>query len=550
MSLFDVLWNVPEAGMPSVPTVAPFDLALGPPTSALARLDALTDGGGNAPPLSFLNPRATAAGVGSNNRIASPTFQGDFEEEDSDSDGNDNDGTASADTTSLGNPRGRIDYSICDEFDFFATDGEADNDGVGCAVGAHGRAGQDISGKEQRLLQSLLGSSTDVCGIDDPDATEDEEEEQGNIPQRDVVIRSPYFSSPSRHRRGQKRFAPTPSSGTQQPSTPTSQRPHKRFRPNGDTGQETEDEDEEEEGEQELVAPLYSYSNSVYREGQGLIDGEGGFSSSAPQSPSRTAPDSQDLLLRMSRIRPGQNCCDTYPQAGEPEQVWCFGCRWGAPGHKPVDNLKIREFVREFVNLIMDGSTSEANIATVVEKNYEAIIRRPAMALGQTLPRWPASVVLRHIYNMTEPRIVNSLVLRRQKDLVYNLHRYAFDGGGKPDLAVIRVLNQSQRELRELYRPVTKDAFGYNEHLTADTWKGSIFVHPERVARTTNSGAGVITATNTAAGAQDSGGAFPGAPIAARPEQAGVRQPAVSAGGQDTGALRGPANDEELVRRV
>ena len=99
------------------------------------------------------------------------------------------------------------------------------------------------------------------------------------------------------------------------------------------------------------------------------------------------------------------------------------------------------------------------------------------------------------------------------------------------DLAAVRAWNQLSRELRELYHVVPKEAFGYNESLVADAWAGTVLIHPSRVGPPSNRRG------------------FAGAPVASASQQAGARGSAVGAGGADTGELRGPSNDEVLVRR-
>jgi hypothetical protein len=243
---------------------------------------------------------------------------------------------------------------------------------------------------------------------------------------------------------------------------------------------------------------------------------------------------------------------------GGPEnaRVWCFGCQWGARGHQPVDNEKIRELVQCFMSLILGGSTTLENIAQIVSHTYRVTIRDPARALGQRLPDWPPAVVKRHIENMTEPRVVNALLIRRQLALLTQLYQHTMEidprtQQQKPNIQVVRTLLAGQKELREMYRQVPKDSFGYNENLMADSWSaGSVLVHPARIQRNTGGSAAAAATGVDENQQQRQQRDYAGAPVAASAGQAGVRQSAVSLGGEDTGELRGPSNNEELLRRV
>lgn len=221
----------------------------------------------------------------------------------------------------------------------------------------------------------------------------------------------------------------------------------------------------------------------------------------------------------------------------EDAQNWCFGCQWGAEGHRPVDNIKIRRLAKQFMTLILRGNTSLENIGRIISHMYRVTIRDPARKLGQWLPDWPPQIVQRHIENMTEPRVVNSLLLRKNLLITRRLFNHTFSvdtetGQEVPLLQAIRVFNQCQKQIMDLYKLVPKESFGYNEDLMGEDWGGGVLIHPSRVARPTEQSR------------------YPGAPIASDPNQAGVRQAAVTATGEDSGALRGPANDEELVRRI
>ena len=201
-----------------------------------------------------------------------------------------------------------------------------------------------------------------------------------------------------------------------------------------------------------------------------------------------------------------------------------------------MDNAKIRDLVQSFMNLILHGTTTLENISHIISHMYRTTIRQPALALGQWLPDWPPKVVQRHIENMTEPRVVNALLLRRHLKLIHDLTDYSMEynpetGRREPNLPVVRALYQGMRELRELYRQVPKESFGYNESLRAESWAGGVLVHPARIQGPGTSGS------------------FAGAPVATRPGRAGARKRAVVEG-EDTGHLRGPANNEDLARRV
>ena len=243
------------------------------------------------------------------------------------------------------------------------------------------------------------------------------------------------------------------------------------------------------------------------------------------------------------RFEINTDCCRTgdgldlrRQDATGQDQVWCFGCQWGARGHMPVDNDKIRNLTDAFMNMVCGGTTALENVANIISDLYRKTIRAPAMAAGQWLPDWPPSVVLKHIHGMTEPRVVNALMVRQHLALLNKMMSHAVrvdttTGEESINLPVTRLLFTGMRELRELYRQVPKDSFGYNETLRADSWAGSVFVHPSRVRQ------------------PNASRAFPGAPVASHQSRIGARHPAVSSGGCDTGQYRGPANDEELARR-
>lgn len=229
------------------------------------------------------------------------------------------------------------------------------------------------------------------------------------------------------------------------------------------------------------------------------------------------------------------DCCGDNPSLEYQEEVWCFGCQWVVRGHRPVDHAKIKDLTQCFMNLILHGSTSLENVARIVSNLYRKTIRGPSIAAGDWLPDWPPNVVQKHIENMTEPRVVYALMLRKHLALMKHVFKGvtrvdARTGETVTDLASVKVWNQSLRELRDLYRIVPKDSFGYNETFQAESWNGGVLVHPTRVA------------------APEETQRFSGAPVGSQSRRAGVRGPTLNAGGGDTGDLRGPANDELLVR--
>ena len=229
------------------------------------------------------------------------------------------------------------------------------------------------------------------------------------------------------------------------------------------------------------------------------------------------------------------DCCGDNPSLEYQEEVWCFGCQWVVRGHRPVDHAKIKDLTQCFMNLILQGSTSLENVGRIVSNLYRKTIRGPSIAAGDWLPDWPPAVVQKHIENMTEPRVVYALMLRKHlammKQVFSGVTRVdARTGQTVTDLASVKVWNQSMRELRDLYRIVPKESFGYNETFQAESWSGGVLVHPTRVA------------------APEETQRFSGAPVGSQSRRAGVRGPTLNAGGGDTGDLRGPANDELLVR--
>ena len=229
------------------------------------------------------------------------------------------------------------------------------------------------------------------------------------------------------------------------------------------------------------------------------------------------------------------DCCGDNPSLEYQEEVWCFGCQWVVRGHRPVDHAKIKDLTQCFMNLIMQGSTSLENVARIVSNLYRKTIRGPSIAAGDWLPDWPPNVVQKHIENMTEPRVVYALMLRKHLAMMKHVFKGvtrvdARTGETVTDLASVKVWNQSMRELRDLYRIVPKESFGYNETFQAESWSGGVLVHPTRVA------------------APEETQRFSGAPVGSRSRRSGVRGPTLNAGGGDTGDLRGPANDELLVR--
>lgn len=223
--------------------------------------------------------------------------------------------------------------------------------------------------------------------------------------------------------------------------------------------------------------------------------------------------------------------------AGDRTRVWCFGCQWGAHNHRPVDKDKIDALASTFMNLILNASTTLENVGHIISEMYRQTIREPAAARGQWLPDWPPEVVQRHIENMTEPRVVNALLIRTHLSLTNRLagHTFRVDmrtGEEEVNLQAIRVWCAMLKETRTLYAQVPKEAFGYNEMLRAESWAGGTLVHPTRIRAESRVGS-----------------EYAGAPALGENKLGGGRGPAVAEGGADTGDLRGPANDEELLRR-
>lgn len=607
MDLYGDLWDLPDAGVPSAPPPPPlqgsvdvYDNDVGHDVEATSyfpppdfnRLSALTDGMGNAPPVGFLTPQP---GQG----ITTDLDADDDEDEDEDMDAQSEEEHEEQQSMSVSSTTHGV---VCDDFHYYPRVSSVEGSrNIGYTPARNGATPNDnsynnnnnntvLTQEEHAILRQILNDTTPQA--EDEEDQEDEEDDglpapstslsvlaspyDDQVPTRPStpIIQSPYFSQqPSKRKRVSRAGSATSSSRatTPPPDSPDIHREEKRRRLNNNNEQTSVPMGAEDISDC-IPSPVYNADQcGPVSQRQQQQNGESCDMTTA--TPTATATPyaaygnnggegrvGDAYLFSMSQIRPGEEC---HPEMDDSAPIWCFGCRWGAPGHKPVDNAKVREFVREFVELIMDGSTSLTNIAGIVSDNYNSIIREPALRVGQYLPQWPPDVVLNHINNMTEPRIVTSLLIRKQKDMVYKLHQYAFTGN-QPNLATIRVLNQSLQRLQDLYRPVTKDAFGYNENMTANTWKGSVFVHPARVESTTgsrfrNNPAAVSSSRRIRQQNQyhqdgqggtniDVSGAFSGAPIAASADQAGVRQPAVSLGGQDTGGLRGPANDEELIR--
>lgn len=223
--------------------------------------------------------------------------------------------------------------------------------------------------------------------------------------------------------------------------------------------------------------------------------------------------------------------------AGDESLVWCFGCQWGAHNHRPVDKDKIDALATCFMNLILNASTTLENVGRIISNQYRKAIREPAAARGQWLPDWPPEVVQRHIENMIEPRVVNALTIRTHLSLMNQLARHTFrvdmrSGEEEVNLQAIRVWCAMTKEMRTLYTQVPKDSFGYNEMLRAESWSGGTLVHPTRIRA-----------------APELGGEYAGAPALGENKLGGGRGAAIAEGGADTGDLRGPANDEELIRR-
>ena len=228
---------------------------------------------------------------------------------------------------------------------------------------------------------------------------------------------------------------------------------------------------------------------------------------------------------------------DVWIERPEDAKVWCFGCQWGARGHRPVDNEKIKNLVSTMMTLILNGNTSIHNIARHTTYMYRVTIQQPALKMGQWLPDWSPLIVKRHIENMTEPRIVQVLTLRQNLTIYRRLCKYAFltnpeTGQEVPAISIIREIRQLSKHIRDSYHPLSKESFLYNEDMAAESWAGGALIHPARIAPLSRN----IR--------------FPGAPVAAEMNQAGVRKPPVSETGEDTGTLRGPANDEQLIRGV
>lgn len=321
---------------------------------------------------------------------------------------------------------------------------------------------------------------------------------------------------------------------------------HQRGRRRGGEGEEEEEEEEEPE---RAGRDNMNLGRQADRELEALRN-------MPPDSPpSRALVQAEDSVDRLGGdFRVYTDCCrgrngralpgipleTTEPEAGEVghgrQQVWCFGCQWGARGHRPVDNDKIRDLVDCFTNLILQGSTTLENISRIISDLYRRTIRAPSLAADQWLPDWPPAVVQRHIEGLIEPRARNMLTLRKHIALLDRLSEYAMrvdtaTGEESPNLPVVRALFQGMREMRELYRQVPKESFGYNENFRAESWSGGVLVHPSRIQQASRARA------------------FAGAPVASSVGRAGTRCAAVSSGGGDTGELRGPSNDEELVRR-
>ena len=214
--------------------------------------------------------------------------------------------------------------------------------------------------------------------------------------------------------------------------------------------------------------------------------------------------------------------------SGDLTRFWCFGCQWGAHNHRPVDSEKIADLANCFMNLILNGSTTLENTSRIVSDMYRRTIQEPARLQGQHLPDWPPAVVKRHIENIMEPRVVNSLLIRKNLallDRVFgNAVRYDTRSGREEvNMQACNMWCRLLRETREMYRQVPKESFGYNQHFRAESWSGGTLVHPTRVQRSSGSG--------------DSNGG------------ADIRRYVLGSGVVDAGAPRGPGNDDELVAR-
>jgi hypothetical protein len=301
----------------------------------------------------------------------------------------------------------------------------------------------------------------------------------------------------------------------------------------GDDDGDEEDENDEEEDRYENLRALRAAeeSESRARARSGPELGEFGREGAGFSTDCCTAPDGGDLWdSSMSSF-----------VSRDLSLAWCFGCQWGAHGHRPVDNTKIQDLVDLFKNLIHGGSTTIENIARIVSDTYRRTIQIPARRHGQELPDWPPAVVKRHIENMTEPQIVNKLLIRKNLALLNNVFNDAVQydaesGRTKTSIPACTMWCRLLRENRELYRQVPKEAFGYNPSFRAESWSGSALVHPTRVQyNSENASAGAASAASGASGASGN---------------ADIRRYVHGGSGVvDTGEPRGPGNDEELVLR-
>lgn len=370
-----------------------------------------------------------------------------------------------------------------------------------------------IDAEERSLIESLCAGSED-----EEEEDEEEEEETGG------GTRSPYFggrAAPSR-----KRPRPPEEPGAESSAAEFGGGRRQRQKTSEAAVRELDEQEERQDLERLRNADPQQLVAAAAGQGESSIEG-GGYQVHT------------DCLLSVDGARLPGVPPDALVDNGKPMDhgmVWCFGCQWRARGHRPVDNDKIRDLTDAFVSLILGGSTSLENTARIISDQYRRTIRQPSLAADRWLPDWPPAVVRRHIEIMIEPRVKNMLTLRRHTAMLERLSQHAFrldQGTGEeaPNLPVIRAIYQGSREQRELYRQVPKESFGYNEDLRADSWLGGVLVHPSRVQPP----------------AQRRG--FAGAPVASQAARAGSRGSAVTAGGGDTGELRGPANDEELVRR-